>query len=98
MRGLSAHLPYALHEEASFRRPAFSRMLTGMNQRDVSGWVSSLEAVHERLRVTASEGADGGAQTSLRGAMAALAELHEQMLHAEVRATFAERAAGRGDG
>jgi len=73
-------------------------MLLGMNQRDVSGWVSSLEAVHGWLRTTASLGADEAAKTSLRGAMAALEHLHEQMVRAEIRTMFTERAAGRGDG
>jgi len=73
-------------------------MLLGMEQRDVSGWVSSLEAVHGWLRTAALQGADEAAKASPRGAMAALEQLHEQMLRAEVRTTFAERAAGRGDG
>lgn len=71
-------------------------MLPGMNGREISEWVTNLDGIHELVRATAAARSRSDAEAMLGEALAAVEDLHERMLRAEVRAVFATKTtAGR---
>lgn len=67
-------------------------MLRGMNERQISEWVTNLDAVHEHVRATAAARSRADAEAMLGEALVAIEELHARMLRAEVRAVVARSA------
>ena len=67
-------------------------MLEGMTNLEITGWVSRLDEIDALLAPTDQRGDDVTTET-LQRARAALADLHAQMLRAEVRAVIGGRAA-----
>ena len=59
-------------------------MLPRMTEPEITGWVSKLDEIHALLEPKT----DGHVDETLRRALAAVAELHSEMLRAEVRAVI----------
>ena len=65
-------------------------MLLGMNEGQISEWVTNLDDdVHELVRATAVARSRADAEAMLGEALVAIEELYARMLRAEVRAIVA---------
>ena len=69
-----------------------------MTNPEITGWVSQLDEIHALLAPTARRSEDGTMSEALLRALAAVAELHEQMLRAEVREVIGGRASNGRNG
>ena len=68
-------------------------MLERMTNREITGWVSRLDEIHALLAPTAQESREAATAEPLQRALAAVTELHAEMLRAEVRAVIGGRVA-----
>ncbi len=60
-----------------------------MTKPEITGWVTQLDEIHALLAPTARS---ASAEESVQRALSAVAELHEEMLRAEIREVIGGRA------